>query len=92
MDAQAAAYDGPCAVDPDDRDADMPVDDNANPTGEQERAADETLDRLARARADADTLDDAAAADAWRQVARLASRLHRQAAELGRGANASADR
>lgn len=33
-----------------------------------ERAADETLDRLTRAREDADTPDDAVAEQAWRQV------------------------
>jgi len=50
-----------------------------NPTAAAERAADETLGRLTRAREDADTPDDAVAEQAWRQLARQASRLHTQA-------------
>jgi len=52
---------------------------NQNPTARAERAADETLDRIIRAREDADTPDDAAAEQAWRLIARLGSRLHQQA-------------
>jgi hypothetical protein len=42
-------------------------------------AADDTLGRITRARTDADTPDDNTAEQAWRQIATLASRLHRQA-------------
>jgi len=55
-----------------------------NPTAAAERAADETLGRLTRARDDADTPDDAAAEQAWRQVSRLASRLNDQARAIAR--------
>ena len=55
-----------------------------NPTAAAERAADETLDRLTRAREDADTPDDAVAEQAWRQVSRLASRLSTEARALAR--------
>ena len=55
-----------------------------NPTAAAERAADETLDRLTRAREDADTPDDAVAEQAWRQVSRLASRLSTEARTLAR--------
>lgn len=50
-----------------------------NPTAQAERAADETLRRLAQARQDADSPDNAVAEQGWRQVARLSSRLHDQA-------------
>lgn len=53
-----------------------------NPTAAAERAADETFDRLTRAREDADTPDDAVAEQAWRQVSRLASRLSSEARTL----------
>jgi hypothetical protein len=49
-----------------------------NPTARAERDADETFERLLRAREDADTPDDAVAEHAWRQVSRLASRLSGQ--------------
>ena len=55
-----------------------------NPTAAAERAADETLDRLTRAREDADTPDDAVVEQAWRQVSRLASRLSTEARALAR--------
>ncbi len=55
-----------------------------NPTAAAELAADETLDRLTRAREDADTPDDAVAEQAWRQVSRLASRLNGQARAIAR--------
>ena len=55
-----------------------------HPTAAAERDADETLDRLTRARADADTLDDAVAEQAWRQVSRLASRLNSEARAIAR--------
>jgi hypothetical protein len=42
-------------------------------------AADETLGRITRARTDADTANDEAAEQAWRRIATLASRLHREA-------------
>jgi hypothetical protein len=50
-----------------------------NTTARHEIAADETLGRITRARTDADTPDDAAAEQAWRRIATLASRLHREA-------------
>jgi len=53
-----------------------------NPTAAAERAADETLARLTRAREDADTPDDAVAEQAWRQMSRLASRLSNEARAL----------
>lgn len=53
--------------------------DELHPTARDEREADETLDRITRAREDADTVDDAAAEHAWRQISRLASRLQREA-------------
>jgi hypothetical protein len=55
-----------------------------NPTAAAELAADETLDRLTRAREDADTPDDAVAEQAWRQMSRLASRLNMQARAIAR--------
>ncbi len=55
-----------------------------NPTAAAELAADETLTRLTRAREDADTPDDAAAEQAWRQLSRLASRLGAQARAIAR--------
>lgn len=51
----------------------------SNPTADAERAADETIRRLTRARHDADSPDNAVAEQGWRQVARLSSRLHDQA-------------
>lgn len=53
-----------------------------NATERHEIDADATLDRIARARTDADPPDDAAAEQAWRQIATLASRLHRQARDV----------
>jgi hypothetical protein len=64
--------------------------DHTNPTAAPERDADNTFDRLTRAREDADTPDDATAAAAWRQVARLSSRLHTEAAALARALDRSA--
>jgi hypothetical protein len=55
-----------------------------NPTAAAELAADDTLDRLTRAREDADTPDDAVAEQAWRQLSRLASRLNVQARTIAR--------
>lgn len=43
-----------------------------------ERAVDQTVDHIAAARKRADTADDLIAEDAWRDLARLASRLHRE--------------
>lgn len=80
MDAQDAGYE---AVVDDDGSASV-VRDDANETAAAEAAADETLARLLRARVDADTPDDDAAAAGWRNVARLSTRLHREAAALGR--------
>jgi len=51
----------------------------SNPTADAERTADETIRRLAQARQDADSPDNAIAEQGWRQVARLSSRLHDQA-------------
>jgi len=51
----------------------------SNPTADAERAADETIRRLAQARLDADSPDNAIAEQGWRKVARLSSRLHDQA-------------
>lgn len=48
-------------------------------TAAAERAADETLDRLTRAREDADTLEDDVAEQAWRQIERLSARLKAEA-------------
>jgi len=53
--------------------------DELHPTARDEHAADETLDRITRTRQDADTVDDAAAEQAWRQIARLAARLQHEA-------------
>jgi len=50
-----------------------------NPTADAERAADETIRRLAQARQDADSPDNAVAEQGWREVARLSSRLRDQA-------------
>lgn len=50
-----------------------------NPTADAERAADETIRRLERARQDADSPDNAVAEQGWRQVARQAARLQHQA-------------
>jgi len=50
-----------------------------NPTADAERAADETIRRLAQARQDADSPDNAVAEEGWRQVAHLLARLHGQA-------------
>ena len=50
-----------------------------NPTAAAELAADQTLDRITRAREDADTPDDAVAAHAWRRLSRLAGCLSSQA-------------
>lgn len=49
-----------------------------HPTQGQERAADETLERIAAARLRADSVEDDTAQAAWRDLAHLASRLHRQ--------------
>jgi hypothetical protein len=53
--------------------------DEVNPTADAERAADETLRRLEAARQAADSPVNAEAEQGWREVARLASRLKRQA-------------
>ncbi len=52
---------------------------DTNPTTAAEHAADETLDRLARARQYADTPDDETAELGWRELLDLAEQLQRDA-------------
>ena len=66
MHAQRMRDDAPSVVD-------------ANPTADAERAADETIRRLEDARQAADSPDNTEAEQGWRDVARLSSRLNRQA-------------
>ena len=52
---------------------------DTNATAAAERAADETLDRIAIARQDADTPDDQCAELGWREVLALAEQLRHDA-------------
>ena len=57
-----------------------------------EREADETLGRIARAREDADTVNEVDAEQAWRQISRLASRCSEAHAIVSASRAASARR